>query len=63
MDDVEIVRRECELYLSQIMALFKPHCKVTLLIRNPKTEDADLALTNDDFGEAIKALGNLKEEE
>ena len=51
-----------EQHLSEMEKLFKPHCKLTLLMRNPESKDGDLLLTRDDLDEVIAAIERLKGE-
>ncbi len=46
-------------HLDAIAQLWKPHVKLTLLVRNPESgpdRDADAVFTNDDLPSAIEAL-------
>lgn len=49
-----------ERHLLEIEKLFKPHCKITLLVRNPKERDGNLLLSVDDLDEVTKAIEALK---
>lgn len=53
---------ECERHLKQLEKLFKPHCKLTLLMRNPQAEDGDMILTMDDLDAVIASITKLKGE-
>lgn len=58
----EVHARCCEA-LGTLEPLFKPHCKLTLLMRNPKSDDGDMIVTTDDLGAIIKAIERLQETE
>ena len=58
--DSYLLHLELERHLSEMEKLFKPHCKLTLLMRNPQVADGDLLLTMDDLDEAIAAIERLK---
>lgn len=53
---------ECEAHLAIIEKLFKPHCKLTLLMRNPEVADGDMLLTRDDLDAVIASIEKLKGE-
>ena len=57
------VQIECDLALQQLEKLFKPHCRLTLLMRNPELADGDLLLTRDDLDLVSAALQKLKAKE
>lgn len=52
------VRVEVAGRMDQILALFKPGAKITVLVRRPDHPDGsqDFVMTNDEFGGAIAAL-------
>lgn len=45
-------------HMSEILALFKPGMKITIMVRDPDASDLSLAfvLTNDKIEEAVKAF-------
>ena len=47
-------------HAGEISDLFVRGAKVTILVRNPDLEDADVLVTNDEIDSAIAALGKLK---
>jgi hypothetical protein len=50
-------------HCGEIADLFKPGVRITILVRNPNLEDADVLVTDDSIDSAIAALGKLKEKE
>lgn len=56
-----IVRLQCERSLRRLEKLFQPHCRLTLLMRNPESDDGDLLLTRDDLVEVEDAIRKFRE--
>lgn len=54
------VRLECEKALLYLEPWFKEHIELTLLVRNPKSDDGDMVITNDNLDDVIDALERLK---
>lgn len=50
-------------HLLQIEQMFLPGAKVTLLVRHPTVEDADMLLSTDDLVEAEAAIRKLREKD
>jgi hypothetical protein len=46
--------------LEDIRALFKTKTKITLIVRSPSLEDADVIISDDDFELAIQAVRQLQ---
>ena len=42
--------------MDEILEIFKPGAKITVLVRSPGFPDRDFCLTSDDLGEAIAML-------
>ena len=61
MIDRDRVYALIERHLMEIETLFKSHCKLTFLMRNPELEDGDLILTTDELDQVITAIQQLKE--
>ena len=55
------VHYACERHLAEIEKLFAPHCKLTLVMRNPQSDDGDLILSRDDLVEVEAAVRKLRE--
>lgn len=53
-------QEECDAVLTQLETLFQPHCKLTLIMRNPKSNDGDMILSRDDLREVEKAIKRLR---
>jgi hypothetical protein len=49
-----------ESHLVEIEKLFKRGAKLTLVVRIPGNDEADVVLTTDDLDEAIHAIGRRK---
>jgi hypothetical protein len=47
--------------LDRVKSKFRENCKVTLVVRNPDIEDADVVMGNDDLNEAISAINRMKD--
>jgi len=58
-----VIKQKISNYLNKIEKLFAPYCKVTFLMRNPKEEDGDLLMTNDDLDKVIAAITQLQKQE
>lgn len=54
---------ECQRHLQQLEKLFKPHCRLTLVMRNPQSVDGDLVLTRDDLQCVEDTIRRLREKE
>ena len=50
-------------HAGEIASFFKHGAKVTILVRNPSVEDADVLVTDDVIDSAIAALEKLKTKE
>lgn len=48
---------------AQVAAIFKPGCKVTILVRNPGVEGGLVLVTDDDINLAIASLQKLQSKE
>ena len=57
------VQIECERHLQALEPLFKPHCRLTLLMRNPESDDGDLIFTQDELAAVENAVRRLRERE
>jgi len=54
---LEFTERRASGYMDDILALFKPGAKITVVVRNPTVPgDTDFILTSDDLDEAVKAI-------
>ena len=60
MSRLSIVSERINAHLHEIEAYFEPHCKLTLLMRNPKSDDGDAIWTNENLDDVIKAIQKLK---
>ena len=60
---LEEAQAECESLLWQMEKCFKPHCKLTLLMRNPESQDGDLLMTRDDLGGVIDSIERFQKRE
>lgn len=54
------VAGQVEEYLTEIEALFKPHCRITFLMRDPQNPECEMLLTRDDLDEVAKAIERAK---
>jgi hypothetical protein len=57
------VHAEVANHCGDIAELFKPGAKVSVLIRNPRLNDGDMIVTDDDMDLVIAAVQRLKEKE
>lgn len=57
------VRAECDFALQDLQKLFLPHCKLTLVMRNPESSDGDMVLSLDDLDAVIVVLEKMKTKE
>lgn len=57
------VKLRCIETMQDLEILFQPHCNLTLLVRDPELDDADLIVTKDDLGEVINAIEQLQKRE
>lgn len=55
----------CDLALQALEPLFKPQCRLTLLMRNPESPDnaGNMLLTRDDLGEVESAIRWFRDQE
>lgn len=51
---------ECERHLMEMEGLFLARCKLTLIMRDPENNNADLLLTTDDLDEVAKLVERSK---
>lgn len=62
-EKVRAARVACEDMLSDLSAkVFEPRCKLTLIMRDPETDDCSMVVSNDDIGGVIKTLRGLQED-
>lgn len=54
------VQLVCEHHLKQMEACFKPHCRLTLLMRTPGNDECELLFTRDELPEVIRAIGRFQ---
>jgi hypothetical protein len=54
------VKGEIAWHLDEIKPLFKPGVKLTILVRNPHIDEADIFLTDDDIDLAVKSIRRLQ---
>jgi hypothetical protein len=54
--NLELTRLEIERHLAEMETLFKPHCRLTLVIRNPEKPDGGLVFSRDDPTEVIECI-------
>lgn len=50
----------CSAVLEKLESLFKPECRLTLLMRTPDDPAAEIVFTKDDLEEVIKALQRFR---
>jgi len=60
---LRLAHEACDAALQELEKLFKPHCKLTLLMRNPESDDGDMLLTRDEFDDIIAAIQRLRDKE
>ncbi len=53
----------CRRKLAAIAAMFGRRCRITLLVRDPDSDQAGLLLTSDQLGDAMAALGRARRRE
>ena len=53
---IQMLHANISHHLGEIAGNFRADAKLTLIIRIPENNDADLVMTKDDLAEAIKAL-------
>lgn len=57
----QFVYNQCVELIKGLSLLFKPHCLLTLVVRNPEMEDSDLIVTQDDYDAVIAAIRHLRD--
>lgn len=57
------VQKTLDYALQDLEPLFQPHCRLTLLMRNPQVQDGDLLLSKDDLREVERAIARLRAKE
>jgi hypothetical protein len=57
------VHAEIAEHCGEISDLFKPGCKVTILVRNPSLKDGDVLVSDDAIDAVVAALQRLKEKD
>ena len=62
-DDVRMAGLECQAALAELSKLFKPHCKLTLIMRNPLEDDGDMIITSDDLAKVKEAVAHHQAKE
>lgn len=55
-DRVEMTRDAVSGYMERILRYFKPNAKITVIIRTPGNDNADMVLTNDTLEQAVSVL-------
>lgn len=66
MTDIEHAQTLCAEALEELRTrVFEPHCRLTLIVRNPLVEDGDMVVTADDLAavEATVVAMRTKEDE
>jgi hypothetical protein len=57
------VQYEMSNHMDAMLRLFKAGAKITVVVRNPGFEDADVVIGSDDLDEAIAAIERMKKRE
>ena len=52
----EELRFEIAAHLEELSGLFKSHCKLTLIMRNPLAPNGDLFVSDDDPSKVIESI-------
>ncbi len=60
---LELFHRDAEHALSGLKRHWQPHVQLTLLVRNPQSNDGDTIITNDDLQAVEDAVRRFKEKE
>lgn len=63
MSDLHLVQQEVADPMDNILKMFKPGAKITVLVRAPGYPDRDFCMTNDSPAEAIEMLTRRQEAE
>jgi hypothetical protein len=60
-DELQRVSQEVADYMDEIVALFKPGVRITVLVRTPDMPERDFCMTNDDPDEVVAMMLRRKE--
>lgn len=60
MPTIKEATDQCEYLLRNLEPLFSGDCRLTLLVRSPPEDDADIIVTRDDLGKVIDAIERLQ---
>lgn len=59
-DPLSLVKEEVATRMDEILGMFKPGAKISVLVRTPGNPDADFMMTNDALEEAMALLERRK---